>query len=431
MKKLCIVLLSVMLILVTPKQTYAAIEMQKKNDVPLDKYWTIKLNIDVDESSIIDNNIYILDAQGNKINCELSKTDNTNIITITPKSNYNPGEKYTLHIEKGIKSISGEKLNEAVIMEFTTKKQSNQEMEDRIKEKIIFENDIRTFTLYAFMNFTGYDDENNKSGFHEVRKMVREDLENMNLELLDNDFYTNTDKDYVYYKNTLKKLGSAPDFPPLQKMGKYEIKGIEKHLKEFYEKANIEELYKKYKPYYDKELKKYSDNAIEAIAKTNSFLRVDVPNSESFYIEVNLLDAYWRGFGLGNIDLYRGKGVILTGPSYEPNILNIVHEYLHGVINPIIDDLDKEVNNLSYNMKEIQQSKAVKQGYDNWSEITKESFVRALSRKMVGGYSMNEIERQTSDGFVLTKYVYEEFDKYEDYDGTLKEFIRDILKSYE
>jgi hypothetical protein len=304
------------------------------------------------------------------------------------------------------------------------------ELINELKNQIIFENDIRTFTIYAFMNYTGYDDENNKSGFHEVRKMVRDDLDALKLDLIDNNFYTNHGKDYVYYKNSLKKLGAAPDFTPIGSLGKYEIQGIDKYLKEFYVKANIEELYKKYKPYYDRELAKYSYNVYESIAKTNNFLRVDTPHSDGFYVEVNLLDAYYRGFGLGNIDLYKGKGVILIGPSNEPNILNITHEYLHGIINPIIDNLDNEVNRLSNNMQYVQQSKAVSQGYDNWDEIVKESFVRALSRKMVSGNSIESARTETKDGFILTEYIYSRFDEYNNYEGSLEKFVSKILTEY-
>lgn len=281
------------------------------------------------------------------------------------------------------------------------------ELYKAISNKISYIYDIRLFTLYAFMNHTGYDDENNKDGFSEVREMVRHDLSEMNLQLLDNNYYRSKNVEYHYYRQALLQMGNAPDFNYIgNKNGiKSPIRDLNVHLKEFYNKANIEKLYEKYRPYYDEDLSKYKDDGvIETLAYTLKYLGLNVDEVPKFYIQVNLLDSYERGSGMGSIDELLGKG-ITTGPSHDTNTLNIVHEFLHGIINPILDDI----------------------GYENKDE----DIIRALAGFFVfeGDEALNYVNGESSKKYKMTRYFFDKFSKeYEGYDGTLDEFIRDIIK---
>lgn len=73
---------------------------------------------------------------------------------------------------------------------------TNEDLLNKIKilnGKISYAYDERLFTLFAFMNYTGYNDENNSYGMHLVRVDVREELKDMNLKLSDNNYYDNKD----------------------------------------------------------------------------------------------------------------------------------------------------------------------------------------------------------------------------------------------
>lgn len=278
-----------------------------------------------------------------------------------------------------------------------------------ISSKIIFENDIRTFTLYAFMNFTGYDDENNRNGFSEVRKMVRNDLNGMNLKLSDNNYFRNKGVSYGRYREALASLGAAPDFKLIAPYDDI-LTDLGPKLMEFYNQAGIEQLYEKYKPYYDRELEKYKELSIEAIVKTNQMLRINNSKVKQFYIQVNLLDAYERGSGLGLTDNYKNAGVIITGPAKSPNIENIVHEYLHGVINPVTATLNVEDKN-NVNESCIRA-------------LTAYTFIDTVAEQK------SMVSYETQRGFTLTQYVYDSFQEYDTYQGSLEEFIAKIIKEY-
>lgn len=301
-----------------------------------------------------------------------------------------------------------------------------------LKSKVIFENDIRTFTLYAFMNYTGYDDENNMKGFGEVRKLVREELASKNLQLSSPRYYVDKNISYSKYKNALKVMGAAPDFKPIGTIENTSLRDLPQKLKEFYLEADIENMYKKYKPYYDAELEKYKEVCFPAIVRINKYLKVKNEQIPSFYIEVNLLDAYERGSGLGTKDLYRGKGVVITGYSYTPNVMNIVHEYLHGIITPITNKLGNEISRLEYMKGEIKpDSQAAKYYLPDFGSVLDESVIRGLEYKYMNNHDSSYIGFvKNHHGYIFTDYFDERFDEFKDYNGTLEEFIKKLLIEY-
>ena len=81
--------------------------------------WTIKFSLDVDPSSVIANNIYILDKTGTKLDASLSMPDSKTIV-LTPKTPYTSGERYNLYISKSIRSaVGGTYLKDNIHMKFT------------------------------------------------------------------------------------------------------------------------------------------------------------------------------------------------------------------------------------------------------------------------------------------------------------------------
>lgn len=309
----------------------------------------------------------------------------------------------------------------------------SKELEDDIKileQKVIFDNDISIFTLYAFLNFTGYDHENNKQGYHEVRKMVRDELENMNISLMDNKYFINKKMVVHYYNHILARMNGAPNFRigegPLDYLSQLADLGY--YLREFYLKADMESLFKKYDSFYQKEMEAYSKPIYPVLAKTNQFFRIDSSKIPEFYLQVNLLDSYWTGSGLGRIYEHKGKGILITGPSEEPNLKNVTHEYLHGIITPTNNELRKEIEELSYLMAKVPKyTQASSASYNNWFAIFDESMIRALDSKYLeddSDYNQNGMEQ----GFILTEYFNERFKEFEDFEGTLKEFIKMLIQ---
>jgi hypothetical protein len=312
---------------------------------------------------------------------------------------------------------------------------STKELEQRksiLKKKIKFENDIRLFALYAFMNYTGYGEGNNGSGFSDVRNKVMEDLSKMNLKLSDNKYYSNKEVQFSYYRNTLRDMGSVPNFDIIGHKGNIleSLLDLPDSLKEFYLKADIESLYNKYRPYYSAELNKIEDKSLTNIVVINNYLKIDNEDIPNIDIEINLLDAYGRNPSFALIDKYKGNAVITLSPSEEPDIQSVVHEYLHCIINPVVNNLQSEVNKLSYKTKEVPVYSQAKLYYNDWSVNVEESIVKVLEYRAIGGNRKTSIKNAMDDGFILTQYFDERFDEFKDYKGSLNDFIKLLLQDY-
>lgn len=86
-------------------------------NVPLNKMWTIKLNAEVDPTTVTNDTIYIVDSSLEKVALHLQTNGKT--ITATPVNEYRPNETYVLYIESGVKTTTGKYLNNTA-MNFTT-----------------------------------------------------------------------------------------------------------------------------------------------------------------------------------------------------------------------------------------------------------------------------------------------------------------------
>jgi hypothetical protein len=86
--------------------------------VSLDKEWTIEFSNDVDEETVTEESIYVLDSKG-----EIHKTTPTvsgNYVKVKLVENYKANETYYLYITRKIKSSTGNVLIKAVRYKFVT-----------------------------------------------------------------------------------------------------------------------------------------------------------------------------------------------------------------------------------------------------------------------------------------------------------------------
>lgn len=107
------------------------------------KEWSIKFNYELDDSVVDENNTYVTDAGGNKVNTSFSLENNNKIIVIKPNQEYKKGAYYYLHIDDGIKTKNGKMLKKKIKMPFIFKEASltidendTSKFNDQVKEYI-------------------------------------------------------------------------------------------------------------------------------------------------------------------------------------------------------------------------------------------------------------------------------------------------------
>jgi transglutaminase/protease-like cytokinesis protein 3 len=82
------------------------------------KEWNIKFSKSVDDSTINDNNIFILNSNGEKHSIELEYSKKDKVVTIIPKEKYLSWEIYTVIINENVKSKNEEELTNPLNIEF-------------------------------------------------------------------------------------------------------------------------------------------------------------------------------------------------------------------------------------------------------------------------------------------------------------------------
>lgn len=90
-----------------------------KSEVPASKEWNIKFSQKLNEKTLSNLDIIVLDTAENLIETSISYSEETKSITIKPAQPYKAGETYTLYIGKDISGENGLKLKNSVKMTFS------------------------------------------------------------------------------------------------------------------------------------------------------------------------------------------------------------------------------------------------------------------------------------------------------------------------
>ena len=324
-------------------------------------------------------------------------------------------------------------------------KSSSQEAIEKVfREKVTIENPIDVFTLFAFMNHTGYDHDNYEIGgkyiYHPVREGVKNDLVSINPSLSEPNLYSQIDARHTMVEGDFACLtgfmGEPPNFKfestVVRAFGYYmfDFTGLDYLLTEFYRKGQIESLYKKYQPYYDEHFEEFEAEAVPVLLDVIQYFNLDLEHINGVRFIPNLLLTHWRGYMIdpnGRWAMNRPV-VIMFGP--EPkvglNLINIVHEFAHVFVSPICNSDDEISRRLGAAL--YMKYGDAKSGYNNWITNVDESFVRAIS-----GWATNQppeyFGREVADGFIMTSFVY---DRIGDFDGSqsFEEWVRAVMVEY-
>ncbi|WP_333888191.1 Ig-like domain-containing protein [Clostridium sp.] len=93
--------------------------MDPKSNIAQNKGWTIKFNKELNVSTVIEENIQVLDSEEQIVPITLSLSSDNLSITLLPDLNYEKGKTYTLCIKKPVASKDGCEIPKEVRMEFT------------------------------------------------------------------------------------------------------------------------------------------------------------------------------------------------------------------------------------------------------------------------------------------------------------------------
>lgn len=313
--------------------------------------------------------------------------------------------------------------------------------ENTNKGFFVFEPDIRLFTSYTFMNAAGYNHDW-KDTMHPIRIEIRNYLDSiLTVEYKQkiNSYYKKMEGgDFHGYGTYALNSKYPPDFGFICDTCKNEYldnsEGYDSLLRDFYVKANIEELWDKYRnELYEKNLQ-YKPYAEIALKHITDYCRVDsnyyrnIAKGHFYYQQIPLMSHFTAFMHETGNDYW-----VVSGPSDgEPGPGGFYHESLHKIVNPIVE-YNSEINTKIKSLVDLSQEK-LKGSYNSDTTLLCESFVRTIDKILSSRYyeySAEElykmIENEYKLGHILSFYLLENLPDYETSNETLKEYYPKLI----
>lgn len=293
------------------------------------------------------------------------------------------------------------------------------------------------FAVLAAANAAGYDAQINAVSNSPVRKAVRDYIAKQNLKSLGplqrfmrDHRPKNPSAELGQYISFALFSTGPPEFKPIRSdipmppdtAGLDELPGL---LADFYQEANIGELWKQVQPYYDQEIAKYTQPVSRAVLEVNAYFR----NSSNGYLG-HRFQVYIDLLGEPNqvqTRNYVDDDYVVVTPAAELPIDEIRHAYLHYLADPLgvkYSDALKAKHALGdYALG----SPLISDLYKNdFTLLATECFIKAVESRLPPK-TPALVDRALREGFVLTPAIAEQLEIYEKQDRALRYYFPDMV----
>jgi hypothetical protein len=287
--------------------------------------------------------------------------------------------------------------------------------------------DLRIFTVMAAVTAAGFDENSGRQG--KLAGLLRQDLadldpglrERLRAAFNERPFLTEQDQHTAYTSLALLLTG-PPDFQlqtdaPEIPLDVQKILGFEELLPEFYEKAHIAVLWERYRTEYETELEAYRPVILDVIHKTIEYFHIPprIALDRSIVVMSDLL-------GLQNVvharNLERTYYIVL-GPADQPqnNFDQIQHEYLHFLIDPLIEKSGGQLLKERSLMQLAEQQPNLRRDFRGRFLLTvDESLIEAVMHRLhpvPAGDEQAETVKQFRRGLIFFPFFMRELVKFE------------------
>jgi len=295
------------------------------------------------------------------------------------------------------------------------------------------------FYTLAAINAAGYDEGLNLPDNNPLRAQIREYLAQQNIPSLA--------QLKLFYKHHLPKPGpnagvqnlsqyiswalsvsGPPDFswrtrdvdvPPDARA----LDGLEPLMIDFYREANLEKLWRRVEPIYDKELEKYHTPILEMATKVDAYMRVGTGAylGRRFSVFIDLLgepeEVQTRNYG--------DDAFVIVTPSEKPRLYDIRHAYLHFQIDPIAIKYGMDLRQ-KRSLLDLVQLSPLDDSYKNdFVLLANESLIKAVECRL--DKDKEGIDRAMRQGYILTAYFAEQLPAFEQQQQGLRFYTEEMI----
>ena len=239
-----------------------------------------------------------------------------------------------------------------------------------------------------------------------------------------------------YYIKYVLSLSEPPVFEENQVikplLPELSLAGFNTVLAQFYRDADIHSLCLEFQGRHEEEIRRLQDIVPPALTGVNRFLGIDAPPRKIIVIP-NLLDG--SGYGMVIAD----AGYLVIRPPYSDFATRrlVEHEYIHIVINPILDENEElmyESGKAFYGViaSQAENSLSSDEIAFLWEHVLKETFAHALTLHLCDP-STDKLRSQLialeGEGYFLAEEINDCIENFEVGRQIIEEFIPECLSS--
>jgi len=313
----------------------------------------------------------------------------------------------------------------------------------RAAEQGQLDSDITLFTVIAAINAAGYDAGLNSPGSNPARLALRNDLQSFQGSTLDQlkNFYKQSKisdpvQDLAQYISFALQCSGPPEFklklvateltPDAQALA-----GFSRIVADFFREAQVEKLYAKYQPEFEKEIERYHEPITQAVWEVNGYLRVPTSGylGRRFQIYVDLLSA-------PNSPSVRGYGpnvYVILHPSRDLKTREVRHAYLHYLLDPYTTKYGEILDQKKQLAALAMYAPALDESYKtDFGLLVTESLIKAIEARTRRGsepQKLSDVQQAMREGFVLTAHFYEQLARFETQEQGIRLYYPDLLNA--
>jgi tetratricopeptide (TPR) repeat protein len=206
------------------------------------------------------------------------------------------------------------------------------------------------------------------------------------------------------------------------------IAGFGEMLAEFYREAEIEKLWERVQPVYEREIQKVQGPLGDIVLTATSYLReVHRPmRSVSFTVYVEPLVG-----GKTNFRSFHNQYSIVLSPGGEVPVEEIRHAYLHFLLDSLAVRYRAHVASREPLHRYVSRAARLAPEYrDDFSALLTECLVRAVElrlKRLPAARAAQALDAAEADGFILVRAFYEGLEKFEKAEPAMSFYFPELV----
>lgn len=297
------------------------------------------------------------------------------------------------------------------------------------------------FSVLAAINAAGYDAEIDSPANSPLRRLLREAIASKKIECLDDlkHFYTlhrqrDSNAELNQYISYALSIDGPPDFrfrvpqaeipPDAATLG-----GFDLILQKFAREANLDELWRRSQPYFDREIEKYHGPITQALLQANGYLRNPTSGylGRHFQIYIDLLGAPNQVQSRS----YKDDYFVVVTPSPEMQTDRIRHAYLHYLLDPLALKYSESLLRKKPMADYARNAPALEEAYkDDYILLATECFIKAVESRLAPSSQRSAmVDQALTEGFVMTPAFAEGLAVFEKQPEALRLYFPDLVEA--